>query len=373
MNPSTLGNLPPFTARIVEQLFRRRQPEKALALIRNSQNLEPEAPIKPDKSAGLLIAEQLRSNQPNSGLPCPSDDDPRWQQCKHAAARRIRLKSAQRLPFKTHHPRHGERPGPGAFVALLLALALYYQDHPAQRRCSIFAVQWAVAKMLGVSADTIQRWQRLPETMRWVQSWRYLDPGAEYRRAGMLYTVLFNPDHRHKPVQDDLLRLPLRSLRMAAAAGQTRRHTFRTQRPHKYTLNDVWVFIVPITTKSFQHNSFSLVDYVAAMARSIPVWERRRDWLESLVRALTRHLGSGQQPLVRQKLYWRIALTCLRASLEGNNTPLLQLKEVLDTSLKAYRLGRVRNLGAFFTSLLRRAGFFELAGFYQNRAQSSRL
>ncbi len=228
-----LRTLPPFTARVVEKMVRQGRQEQALRIIQHIQALHSEEatpqvappPPEPPRSAGLLIAQALRYNPDDHPLPCPRDDDPRWLACKAQAVKRIKLKSGARLPFKSYNPRHGERPGPGAFVALLLALMLYYRDSEAVTRFSIFAVQWALADVLGVSTDTLQRWQHLPEVQRWVQSWRYLDARDGFKRAGMLYTVLWNPDHRHRKAPGDLLRLPLRSLQEAVARGQTRRQT----------------------------------------------------------------------------------------------------------------------------------------------------
>jgi hypothetical protein len=331
---------------------------------------EPAPQTEPPRSAGLLIAQALRhSPSDDHPLPCPSDDDPRWLACKARAVRRIALKSGAALPFTSNNPRHGKRPGPGAFVALLLALALYHQEHQAQQRFHVFMVQWAIAALLGVSADTIQRWQQLPEVQRWVHSWRYLDPEAQFKRAGMLYTVLHNPDHRHKKAHTaELLRLPLRSLRMAAANGTTKQHLSDTERPHtNLTLRDIWKFIIPLNSKALSHFVFSSsesVNYVTARSQTLSKGERMA-WAEALAAALERHLGLGRETAIRRKFYWKIALTCLRASIRGSLAPLLQLKTALEQCLEAHRQGRVRNLGSFFSYLLREAGFFDLAAFYR--------
>jgi hypothetical protein len=94
-------------------------------------------------------------------------------------------------------------------------------------------------------------------------------------------------------------------------------------------------------------------------------------WAEALVDALERHLGVGDNAQVRRKLYWRIALTCLRALLYGGGddryTPLHQLKRALHLSMEAHREGKLYNVGAFFSKKLQKLGFFDLAGFYAQR------
>lgn len=386
---AVLRTLPPFTARVVEQMVRRGRLAEALKLVQNQayqgspERQEealpavkpPEPPAEdrpPPKSAGLLIAEALRYSPDDHPLPCPSDEDPRWLACKAKAVRRIKIKSGSRLPFKTYNPRHGERPGPGAFVALLLALMLYYRDSEAVLRFPIFAVQWAIADLLGVSADTLQRWQQLPEVQRWVHSWRYLDAGAEFKRAGMLYTVLYNPDHRHKKVRGDLLRLPLRSLKAAVDRGLTRKQ-FEPERSHiKGSLKAVWPLLLPLNKDSLTRfgDLKDLVDYVAAQA-TVPTRTRRLAWAEALVQALERHLGVGDNAQARRKLYWKIAFTCLRGLLYGGDderyTPLHQLKRALHLSMEAHREGKLYNVGAFFSKKLRELGFFDLACFYAQR------
>jgi hypothetical protein len=387
---AVLRTLPPFTARVVEQMVRRGRLAEALELVQQSQAYQgsperqeeaplavkpPEPPAEdrpPPKSAGLLIAEAMRRSPDDHPLPCPSDEDPRWQACKAKAVQRIKLKSGSRLPFKTYNPRHGERPGPGAFVALLLALMLYYRDSEAVLRFPLFAVQWALADVLGVSSDTLQRWQQLPEVQRWVQSWRYLDAGAEFKRAGMLYTVLYNPDHRHKKVRGDLLRLPLRSLKAAVDRGLTRKQ-FEPERSHiKGSLKAVWPLLLPLNKDSLTRfgDLKDLVDYVAAQTTA-PTRTRRLAWAEALVQALERHLGMGDNAQARRKLYWKIAFTCLRGLLYGGDderyTPLLQLKRALHLSMEAHREGKLYNVGAFFSKKLRELGFFDLASFYAQR------
>jgi hypothetical protein len=396
-----LRRLPPFTARVVEQMVRRGRLEEALRLVQHSlaeasplaQRPEgvrraPSAPEaehppgqaepgqqeeQPPRSAGLLIAQALRHSPDDHPLPCPSDDDPRWLACKAQAVRRIRLKSGAALPFKIQNNRHGERPGPGALVALLLALMLYFRDSEAIIRFSTFVPQWALARLLGVSTDTLQDWQRLPEVARWVQSWRYLDPGAEYKRAGMLYTVLWNPDHRHKKAHiADLLRLPLRSLAEAISRGHTRRQ-FESERLHRSgSLKTGWKLILPLNQIALTRFGAlkELVDYVAAQTAA-PSRTQRMAWAEALAEALERHLGLGEDAGIRRKLYWKIALTCLRGLVYGGEedryTPLLQLRRALSLSMAAQREGRLYNVGAFFSKRLREAGFFDLASFYAER------
>lgn len=372
-----LRTLPPFTARVVESLVRRGRLEEALKLVQHRQEqLEQPQPSSeeapPPESAGLLIAEALRSRPAPHPLPCPEEDDPRWRACKARAVRRIKLKSGGRLPFKTHNPRHGERAGPGAFVALLLALMLYYRESEAVRRFPIFAVQWALADVLGVSPDTLQRWQQLPEVRRWVQSWRYLDAGADYKRAGMLYTVVWNPDHPHKRVRTDLLQLPLRSLREAILRGQTRRQ-LGPERPHRIgSLKARWALILPLNRHSLIRFGplKEAVEYMAAQATT-PTRPRRMAWAGELVDALKRHLGLGDNPEAREKLYWKIALTCLRGLVYGGDedrhTPLILLRRALSAAMEAQREGRLRNVGAFFSRKLRELGFFDLAAFYAGR------
>jgi hypothetical protein len=404
-----LRRLPPFTARVVEQMVRRGRVEEALKLVQHSLTVAEASPLaqgpeevrpappadtacapeaghpsgpaepgqqeeQPPRSAGLLIAQALRhSPGDDHPLPCPSDDDPRWLACKARAVQRIKLKSGAALPFKIPNNRHGERPGPGAFVALLLALMLYFRDSEAISRFSTCVPQWALAGVLGVSTDTLQDWQRLPEVARWVQSWRYLDPGAEYKRAGMLYTVLWNPDHRHKKTHlADLLRLPLRSLAEAISRGHTRRQ-FESERLHiSGSLKAGWAVILPLNKISLSRFGAlkGLVDYVAAQTAT-PSRTQRMAWAEALASALERHLGLGEDAGIRRKLYWKIALTCLRGLVYGGEedryTPLLQLRRALGLSMAAQREGRLYNVGAFFSKRLREAGFFDLAGFYAER------
>lgn len=396
-----LPTLPPFKAQRLAKYLKEGRLELALALLQPGE-LESDTPLKPPAqpsqrpqestpdhnttpstsppSAGLLLAqaEQTRLEPPHP-LECPSDDDPRWLECKRRAVARIKLKSGSRLPFKVYSPKHGERSGPGAFVALLLALMLYYRDCQAVLRFPIFAVQWALADVLSVSPDTVQRWQKSPEVCRWVQSWRWLDAEADYHRAGMLYTVLWNPEHRHKKPQGDLLKLKLRSLREDTARGATRKGAHaeecegELERLHKgVSLKARWRYLIPLNKEALAQfgELKNLVGYVAALNPN-PARSERMRWAEELVAALERHLGLGDDPGTRRKLYWKIALTCLRALVYGNpdsaTTPILMLKRALSSSMVAQAKFELYNPGGYFCKRLRNDGFFELAGFYGER------
>lgn len=361
---AVLSTLPPFTAKVVAGLINRGRLEQALKLVQQRQAEEQAAekpstpPLfeeAPPKSAGLLIAEALRAGPEPHPLPCPVDDDPRWQACKAKAVQRIKLKSGNRLPFKTYNPRHGERPGPGAFVALLLALMLYYRESDAVQRFPIFAVQWALADVLGVSTDTLQRWQQLPEVGRWVQSWRFLDAGSDYKRAGMLYTVQWNPDHRQRPPARDLLRLPLRALKLAAAYGLTQK---KAERLHRITLKDRWNWIQPLNQTALSHYlSQKCVKYVTAQE----LQTSRQAWARGLVAALQRHLGLGDDPAVRQKFYWKLTLQLLHAPHDGRRESLLLLRRALGETMDLAGERRLRNPGAYFARRLQALGFWNLA------------
>jgi hypothetical protein len=193
----------------------------------------------------------------------------------------------------------------------------------------------------------------------------------------MLYTVLWNPEHRHKRPRGDLLRLRLRSLRVDVARGLTRRQIPREnpnvepERPHKgESLKARWRLLIPLNRRALTRfgRLRELVSYVTALDH--PAHNERMRWAGELAEALERHLGLGDDPKTRRRLYWKVALTCLRALVyrgEAATTPILMVKRALYTSMEAQGKYQLHNVGAFFSRCLRQEGFFDLALFYARK------
>jgi hypothetical protein len=339
-------------------------------------------PASKAPSAGLLLAQAVRGSLKRCHpLEAPEENDPRWIACKRKAVNRIKLHSGNKLPFSSYNPKHGKGAGPGAFVALFLSLMLFYRNSEAERRFSTFACQWAVADILGVSTDTIQKWQKLPEVEAWLQSWRWLDPAAEYKRAGMFYTVLYSPAYSHKKPRGDLLRLPWRSLKRDTADGVTQvqmHNEERIQKPNpKNQLKDPerlhstpslkvrWNLLIPVNKDSLSllGEIKDLVGYVAAL--NVPHRSKRLEWVNQLVEAFAQHLGLGDDPKTRTKLYYKIAMVCLKAMTYAEPGTVFasvqMVKKALSNTLIAHNKFFLVNPGAYFTKCLKKDGFFDLA------------
>ena len=282
-------------------------------------------------------------------------EGPAWDRAKRRA-KFLYERAGGCAPMWTETPRYGRQAGPGALVVLLMALALYHQRSPKERSMVVFAPLWTLARLLGVSRDSVERWLRLPEVRRWVRHRVYrVRVGETWRIAGSLFRVYLAPQREAKGPDREAFRLPLRDLEADIRLGLTEAQTAERQyREDHLTKSRLWSLVIPLGRSTLSRFKNPLVTYIAAL--TLPSRSERPRWVEELAQALATRLGDE-----RNLNWWRkVAWAALKALLLGSRAPLALLERGL---MLLEETPGVRNPAAWLTAFLTREGMRELMAF----------
>ncbi len=289
---------------------------------------------------------------------------------------------------------HLERLGPLApLVRLLLAFAIREgaRQDPT-REAHVFLAQWEVAKMLGVSERTVERWLNDPRYERyrkvarwWVawETWYTSGTGIGQEKAvkgGTLWRVRVRPlvrPGRPMKVLAPYLALPWRDLGEDAREGRTQRGVSAPDSMSGY--KDLLLLGNGVTLRSvvgkplatWESKKAPLLFYPDTArnirellrAASIPGGRNgRRNWAQAVASAIAQALGD--QKSLR---YWlKVAWAALRAlAFGGGEGPIRLLLRVVLMAEEARKDGFARSPGAYAQALLRREGWFDLVRPYQ--------
>uniref|UniRef100_A0A831UHP0 Uncharacterized protein n=1 Tax=Thermus islandicus TaxID=540988 RepID=A0A831UHP0_9DEIN len=220
----------------------------------------------------------------------------------------------------------------------------------------VFAPLWTLARILGVSRDSVERWLRLPEVRRWVRHRVYrVRVGETWRIAGSLFRVYLAPQREAKGPDRDAFRLPLRDLEADIRLGLTEAQTAERQyREDHLTKSRLWSLVIPLGRSTLSRFKNPLVTYIAAL--TLPSRSERPRWVEELAQALATRLGDE-----RNLNWWRkVAWAVLKALLLGSRAPLALLERGL---MLLEETPGVRNPAAWLTAFLTREGMRELMAF----------
>jgi len=358
-----LSGLPPFKRALVEKALRRGDTawaERLLAMFaadappQEQEEVSPNPP-KPEapKANPQDVLMQWREASRRHALTGEPPTGPAWERAK-AQAVQIYRRAGGNLPIWVDTPRYGRKPGAASLILLLLALALYHRTSPKERSMVVFAPIWVLAKLLGVSRDTVERWAREPEVRRWLNHRRfYVSLDAGQRVAGTLWRIRLSPVPEGEEAAGpgrEVFELPLRDLEGDIREGLTELQW--SERQYKEDPLRKWSLVVVLSRATLSRlKANPLVIYTAALPRRA----ERDAWVEGLAQALLRWLKDREQNLD----WWRkVAWTVLKGLLLGSEAPLRLLERGLLLFHEA--AGTVRNPGAFVTAFLRREGFRDL-------------
>jgi len=261
------------------------------------------APADEPAPVGVVLAEAQavsRQSGPQPLIPPPAPE------ALSEAMRRAVAMLARHAPelrvVESRGAEGGQRPGPGAFVALLIAIAWLYRAHERQTIVDVFAVQQALADALGVSERTIRRWQARADVARWIgaRPW-YGTIAGERRRGGMIYSVRIRRrrvQRTPRPVRG-ISAIPWRDLEADISEG----NTYAANRPAalggffdriKEGTLIAWSWIIPVNPDTLSaithHRSVSSIRtknraawvrrFAAALARALKDGASRQFWLK---------------------------------------------------------------------------------------------
>jgi len=284
-------------------------------------------------------------------------EGPAWDSAKRKALV-LYWRGGGDAPLWTETPRYGRRAGPGALVVLLLALVLYHRVSPKERSMVIFVPIWVLARILGVSRDSVERWLRLPEVRRWVRYRVYrVRVGGAWRIAGVFLRVYLAPQKEPKGPDREVFSLHVRDLPADIRLGLTEAQTAERQYKEEDLLIQVWSLVIPLGRSTLSRLKNPLVTYIAAL--TLPARSERPLWVEKLARDLASRLRDG-----RNLDWWRkVAWTVLKGLLLGTQAPLALLQRGL---LLLDEAPGVRNPAAWLTGFLIREGMRDLMAFTQD-------
>jgi hypothetical protein len=374
-----LERLTPFQRALVEKAIRSGNVAWAERLLGIFSAQDPE----PEGHAGAAQVEAAPSSSPPAPPPSPTGildswkaaatrqalqgempEGPAWERAK-AQALALYRKRGGTLPLWVETPRYGRRAGPGSLVVLLLALALYHRVSPKERSMLVFAPIWVLARILGVSRDSVERWLKDPEVRRWV-GYRILrvKVGDTWRIAGVILRVRLAPVRQGEEVRGpdrEAFSLPLRDLPADIREGVTEAQTLASGSERQYREDHliqerVWSLVIPLGRSTLSRFKNPLVIYIAAL--TLPARAERPLWVENLARALASRLRDE-----RNLDWWRkVAWVVLKGLLLGTRAPLALLERGL---LLLGEASGVRNPAAWLTAFLKREGMRDLMAFAQ--------